>query len=311
MGLTFSVFLKSQVPEFSIGPEAFALLRETYSSAAIRYLDTYGEFVESLAETDIGVTWRMGAGDYPSSGRLKSIVTPAAGRDWVHPDPSGRVSTFHGAFHGKIMGESLLAMILHFNNGLHFQLRNQWESKWERALPFRRRLLNGQRVLILGYGNLGRECAVFLKRLGLEVWGTKRVLPELNGDENVLLFDEGLAKLGGFDHVVSLLPGDESTRGLIGREHFRAMKRSAVFYSLGRGLAIREAELVEALREGEIAGAGLDVFEVEPLAAESSLWSMPNVLLTPHVSACYSDYGRLFVEELISCTLPRILKQRW
>jgi len=82
-----------------------------------------------------------------------------------------------------------------------------------------------------------------------------------------------------------------------------------VFYSLGRGLAIREAELVEALREGEIAGAGLDVFEVEPLAAESSLWSMPNVLLTPHVSACYSDYGRLFVEELVSSTLPMVLER--
>ena len=86
------------------------------------------------------------------------------------------------------------------------------------------------------------------------------------------------------------------------------MKRSAVFYSLGRGLAIREVELVEALREGEIAGAGLDVFEVEPLAADSPLWSMGNVLITPHVSACYSDYGRLFVEELVSNVLPVILE---
>ncbi|MGK0238446.1 MAG: D-2-hydroxyacid dehydrogenase (NADP+) [Candidatus Pelagisphaera sp.] len=308
MDLTFSVFLKSQVPEFSIGPEAFALLKETHPSASIRYLDTQGEFVESLSEIDIGITWRMSADDYPRSGRLKSIVTPAAGRDWVHPDPSGRVSSFHGAFHGKIMGESLLAMILHFNNGLHFQLRNQWSSKWERALPFRRRLLSGQRVLVLGYGNLGRECSVFLKRLGLEVWGTKRVLPGLSGDENLMRFDEVLGRLGDFDHVVSLLPGDESTRGLIGREHFRAMKRSAVFYSLGRGLAIREVELVEALREGEIAGAGLDVFEVEPLAADSPLWSMGNVLITPHVSACYSDYGRLFVEELVSNVLPMILE---
>ena len=308
MDLTFSVFLKSQVPEFSIGPEAFALLKETYPSASIRYFDTQGEFVESLSEIDIGITWRMSADDYPSSGRLKSIVTPAAGRDWVHPDPSGRVSTFHGAFHGKMMGESLLAMILHFNNGLHFQLRNQWSSKWERALPFRRRLLSDQRVLVLGYGNLGRECAVFFKRLGLEVWGTKRVLSGLSGDENLMRFDEVLGRLGDFDHVVSLLPGDESTRGLIGREHFRAMKRSAVFYSLGRGLAIREVELVEALREGEIAGAGLDVFEVEPLAADSPLWSMGNVLITPHVSACYSDYGRLFVEELVSNVLPVILE---
>lgn len=85
------------------------------------------------------------------------------------------------------------------------------------------------------------------------------------------------------------------------------MKRSAVFYSLGRGLATREIELVEALQEGEIAGAGLDVFEVEPLSVDSPLWLLPNVLVTPHTSACYSDYGRLFVEEMVSKTLPKIV----
>ncbi len=307
MGLRFSVFLKSQVPEFSIGPGAFALLKEMHPSVAIRFLDTYDEFIGSLSECDIGITWRMAASDYPPAGHLKAIVTPAAGKDRVRSDPSGRIPTFHGSFHGKIMSESLLAMILHFNNGLHVQLQNQRNSKWERGLPFRRRRLEGQSVLILGYGNLGRECSALLERLGLKVWGTKRSLAGEEGNNNLVQFDDALENLGEFDHVVSLLPGDESTRGLIGREYFQAMKRSAVFYSLGRGLAIREIELVEALQEGEIAGAGLDVFEVEPLSVDSPLWLLPNVLVTPHTSACYSDYGRLFVEEMVSKTLPKMV----
>lgn len=306
MELRFSVFLKSRVPEFSIGAEAFALLKKRYPDVAIRFLDTYDEFVESLSECDVGISWKMLASDYPKAGSLKAIVTPAAGKDWVQSDPNGRVATFHGSFHGKIMGESLLAMILYFNNGLHVQVENQRIAKWERGLPFRRRQLEGQSVLIFGYGNLGRECSVFLERLGLEVWGTKRSLIGENGSANLMRFDDALERLGEFDHVVSLLPGDESTRGLIGREHFQAMKGSAVFYSLGRGLAIREGELVEALREGEIAGAGLDVFEVEPLSVESPLWSLPNVLVTPHTSACYSEYGQLFVEEMVTRMLPEI-----
>ena len=111
MGLTFSVFLKSEVPELSIGPEPFGLLAERYPGAVFRYLDTYEAFVESLSDTDLGITWRMDARDYPASGSLKGIITPAAGKNRVAPDPYGRVGRFFGSFHGKIMGESLLAMI--------------------------------------------------------------------------------------------------------------------------------------------------------------------------------------------------------
>lgn len=162
--------------------------------------------------------------------------------------------------------------------------------------------------MILGYGNLGRACSKRLKALGMEVWGTKRSLSEGEERESLMRFDEALDRIGDFDHVVCFLPGDESARGLIGRNYFRAMKRSAVFYNLGRGSAVREKELVQALDEGEIAGAGLDVFEVEPLPADSELWQAPNVLLTPHASACYTDYTRLFVEELVTKTLPGLFQ---
>jgi phosphoglycerate dehydrogenase-like enzyme len=101
------------------------------------------------------------------------------------------------------------------------------------------------------------------------------------------------------DHVVLLLPGGAETHRFFRREYLSAMKRTAFLYNLGRGTVLAEEDLVWAIENRVLAGAGLDVFEQEPLPASSRLWGFRNVLILPHSSPAYAEYGTLFVEELV------------
>ena len=102
------------------------------------------------------------------------------------------------------------------------------------------------------------------------------------------------------DHVVLLLPGGEATAGFLDGEGLAAVKRGAWLYNFGRGTTIREADLLLALDEGILAGAGLDVTEIEPLPTDSKLWSHPGVFVMPHSSCVYDEYRALHVAELLS-----------
>jgi phosphoglycerate dehydrogenase-like enzyme len=118
----------------------------------------------------------------------------------------------------------------------------------------------------------------------------------------VAQLDEALANA---DHVACILPDEASTRGLFDRRALSRMKPSAYLYNLGRGSAIEESALLEALTTGRIAGAFLDVTELEPLPKDSPLWTAPNLVLTPHASAIYLEYLDLYFEELAH-TLARL-----
>jgi phosphoglycerate dehydrogenase-like enzyme len=101
------------------------------------------------------------------------------------------------------------------------------------------------------------------------------------------------------DHVVLVLPGGQETDELFTSEHFDMMKPGSCLYNLGRGNCYREEDLVRALTNGTLAGAGLDVFREEPLPHSSPLWKLPNVLITPHSSAISSEYLDLYMEEWV------------
>ena len=103
-------------------------------------------------------------------------------------------------------------------------------------------------------------------------------------------FDSLLSRLPEADIVISVLPSTAKTKGLLTLAHFKAMKKTAIFMNFGRGDLVKEAVLVDALKEGEIGHAVLDVFEKEPLPAESELWSLSNVTISPHVSSHSGKY---------------------
>jgi phosphoglycerate dehydrogenase-like enzyme len=162
------------------------------------------------------------------------------------------------------------------------------------------RLVNGSRLVITGLGEIGLETARIARALGMSVSGTKRTVEPVDGIEEVT-GNEGLAGLlASADAVVNTLPGTPYTERLFNREVFAAMKPGTVFVNVGRGTVVDEEALLEALENGQVSYACLDVFAVEPLPQDSPLWNHPKVLVSPHTSALSAAENRLIAERFCS-----------
>ncbi len=293
------IFLRNPIRAFELQLEQLETLRQRYPQHQLVLAGTQPELLQHLADADAALVWRFEAAWYAGAPRLRFVATPAAGRENVPPDPRGRVRIVHGSFHGKIMAESLLAMMLFFSRRLDLAVADQRAHRYQRAQYANTRRLTGQTALIVGYGPLGRECARLLKALGLRVLGVKRNTDVDPAPADAVYPVESLyAVLPEADHVIVTLPGDTGTDHLFSDHAFAAMRPNAGFYSLGRGNAVDEAALMRALRQGRLAHAFLDVFEQEPLPVDSPLWDVPNLALTPHASAINAQYLELWLEEL-------------
>jgi phosphoglycerate dehydrogenase-like enzyme len=203
------------------------------------------------------------------------------------------------ALYGPPVADHALALILALARGLpaysDYQRDSQWHepnvdqpetsgNAWE---------LNGTTVLIIGLGGIGTEIARRAHAFGMRVVGTRssrRDPPPFV--EYVGVPEEAATLAQSADVVISAVPLTPETRGMFDRTFFSGMKRSALFINVGRGETVITTDLVNALADGEIAGAGLDVVDPEPLPPDHSLWRTPNVIVTPHV-AFLSDQARL------------------
>ena len=220
---------------------------------------------------------------------LRWIVGLGAGLEWsLYPEllNSDIIVTSSSGVHAIQMSEHILAMMFMFARRLHLHMRKQVELVWDSQVAVGRVFeLENQTLGVVGMGSVGEALAVKGLGLGMRVIAV-RYRRELGGPPGAKVRGpEGLPKLlRAADHVGLCLPLTDETRGLIGEPELRQMKPTAYIYNVGRGTAINEADLVCALQEGWIAGAGLDVFETEPLPAQSPLWDMENVIITPHVS---------------------------
>jgi phosphoglycerate dehydrogenase-like enzyme len=296
------VNLKNEVDAFSIKPRHLERMREAFTG--IRLVEATGreDFRARLPDAVWLMTWVFRPEWYANAPKLEAVFTPAAGHDWAPPDPSGRVKNFYGHFHGRIMRESLLAMMLYFNRRLAPASENRKKKIWDREIYDGASSLFSQRVLIVGYGAIGRQMAELLKAFGARITGVKRSTAGFEKDssaERVVTLDKLKEELPVADHVVLMLPGGPETDDLFTGEHFDRMKHGSYLYNLGRGNCYREEDLVRALTNGPLAGAGLDVFHEEPLPTSSPLWELPNALITPHASAVSREYMDLFIEEWI------------
>lgn len=179
------------------------------------------------------------------------------------------------------LGEFALAAILYFAKDFRRMLRNQMAGVWEQ---FDVEEIDGQTVGIVGYGDIGEAVAKRVHPMGMTVLALKRHPPE-RLDPLIHRFykpEELLTMLPLCDYIVSSLPLTAETHHLIGEKEFAAMKPTAVIINVGRGPVIDEAALVRALTEKRIKGAGLDVFEQEPLPPGDPMYKLENVLLSPH-----------------------------
>jgi D-2-hydroxyacid dehydrogenase (NADP+) len=157
------VWLENPIAAFSVSPAQVASLTARYSAHTFCAVRNEAEFLAALPDADAALVWRFSSAWYESGVKLVFVATPAAGREKLEPDPSGRVRAVHGHFHGKIMAETLLAAMLYFARRLDVSVADQMAHRYERGAYVGSRRLAGQRALIVGYGPLGRECARLLK----------------------------------------------------------------------------------------------------------------------------------------------------
>lgn len=205
---------------------------------------------------------------------------------------AGRVFTNGKRLSGPTIAEHSIAMLLSIVRGLpaygRAQAQNQWQTDLAQQLRFGE--LQGKTLLVAGLGGIGTEVARRAHGLGMRVIATRnssRSGPEFV--DYVGLADE-LHKLAGEAHVVvNALPLTAKTRGLFDAEFFKQLPPGAIFISVGRGQSTVTADLVTALKSGHLYGAGLDVTDPEPLPADSPLWQMDNVIITPHRSGAGGD----------------------
>jgi phosphoglycerate dehydrogenase-like enzyme len=226
--------------------------------------------------------------------KLKWVHYPYAGVDKaLFPEfvTSDITLTCSRGLHKHQMAEHLFGLMLTFTRRLLTYRSYQMEKKWDTS-PFREtQLLTNSTLGILGVGAIGTEMAKAAKGFGMRVMGLK-MNPSVHVENvDVLLGTKGLPQLlRGSDHVVVVLPLTLETENLITEKEFGLMERKPFFYNLARGPIVNTGDLIEALKRGKIKGAGLDVFEEEPLDKASPLWAMENVIITPHVGGLIPHY---------------------
>jgi phosphoglycerate dehydrogenase-like enzyme len=288
------IYLESSDVLFAFKERDFDMLRKTHRELELIFHNSERSLLDALPDIEYLDTWFFEFEWYEKAGKLKEIFTPAAGKEYVKTHPN--VQVHFGTFHGALMAETTLGLILNFTLRLQ-EFRAQQESKVWQRLPLKS--LCNQTALILGYGSIGRVCGRLLSQYGMQVTGMKRnPLQNQDGDVQLISITELDHHLPQADHIISFLPGDDSTEKFISTERLKLISPNAYLYNLGRGTAIDETALLAALQNGELAGAALDVTVIEPLPAESGLWSNPRVVLLPHTSAYFEEYRTAHVTEV-------------
>jgi phosphoglycerate dehydrogenase-like enzyme len=244
---------------------------------------------------------------------LREVFLKCKDVRWVHSRSAGLDSTLFpelveskvpltngsGVF-SQSLGEFSLAAILYFAKDFRRMLRNQMAGVWEQ---FDVDEISNQTAGIVGYGDIGRAIAKRLKPMGMKVLATKRHPPQA-ADPLIDQFyktEDLNTMLPICDYVVVALPLTAETRHMISDAQFAAMKPSAVIVNVGRGPVIDQASMVRALTEKRIKGAGLDVFEEEPLPAGDPMYKLENVLLSPHCA----DHTRDWLEQAVKFFLEQ------
>jgi phosphoglycerate dehydrogenase-like enzyme len=224
--------------------------------------------------------------------RTAFLANPAV--RWVHSRSAGLDSLLFpeivksavpltngtGVF-SQSLGEFALAVILYFAKGFRRMLRNQEAGRWEK---FDVEEIAGRTVGIVGYGDIGRAVASRVHAMGMKVLALKRHAPAVPDPFVTQFFkpDELAVMLAQCDYVVVAAPLTPETRHMISDSAFATMRPNAVVINIGRGPVIDQKALMRALTDGRIKGAGLDVFEEEPLPSGDPIYKLENVLISPH-----------------------------
>ncbi len=275
-------------------------LERSPAGCELRFIPDSQSLASVAADADVAFVWppRLDwlATEWGWSKRLRWIATSTVGVDWLlFPalvESDIVVTNSAGVFDGA-MAEYALTLVSAICADLHTTIRLQHEHRWVHREITR---LAGRQVLVAGAGGIGRAIASLLTRAGAEVKALGRhgrEDPELGWIAPVSEFS---ALLPAADFVILVLPLTGGTRGLVGADELARMGGDAWLINLGRGALVDEPALIEALQRGAIGGAALDVFTGEPLAAGSPLWTLPNAIVSPHMSGDFRGWERALVD---------------
>lgn len=240
------------------------------------------------------------AAAWPKADKLQWIHAASTGVDaLMFPalvDGPVIVSNASGTFDHAI-AEYVLCTVLMFAKDFPRSIRLQLQHQWQHRSTER---VDGKRVLVVGAGSIGRKIAQMLNAVGMEVHGIARTERAHDPDfVTVRSHAELHAELAHADYVVIAAPLTPQTNGIFDSTAFKAMRSSARLINIGRGPIVNTADLVTALRDGQIAGAGLDVFEQEPLPESHPLWDMDNVIMTAHMAGDAVGWEQALTDQFI------------
>jgi phosphoglycerate dehydrogenase-like enzyme len=272
-----------------------------------KYVMSRDELLASIESAEVLFTFAVSDG----------IISCAHSLKWVHFASAGVEKSLSPALkakkikvtcsrgiHGSTIAEYVMMQILAFSKNLSRALEFQSAHLWRfEELLSGKFDLEGKTVAIVGLGSIGRRIAGLARAFGMRVVGTVSKPRKIRHVDRVFGPSHLNDCIGQADFVILSVPLTERTHHIIDKERLGIMKESAFLVNVGRGKLVDETALIEALRSKRIAGAALDVFEIEPLPSESPLWEMDNVSVTPHYSGMaenlWEKVGRLFCENAI------------
>ncbi len=294
------------ISTFQFSPASLETLREA-ADADVVCITSNDEFLTRLQEADVLCSYWVPENWRTLTKRLRWLQCSAAGVDSLLPTgildaESGITVTTAVGINTIPIGEYVLGSMLMFNRTWSEMVRLQDRHIWPRSVHWYKlggRELAGQTLGIIGLGSIGRRVAQLGRAFGMHVVATRRTVHAGEHDPDVDALYE-MAQLhemlGKSDYVIISVPLTQETDHLIGEAELRAMRPNTYLVNVARGRVLDEQVLIRALKEGWIAGAGLDVTEEEPLPANSPLYTMPNVILTPHISGISVNYDTRLTE---------------
>jgi len=270
-----------------------AKLAEDFPQLLVVQRDSYEGVEEHLRNAEVIFTISLRPEQFALARKLRWIHAPtAAVHQLLFPEivDSGVLVTNSSEVHGPVVAEHVMALIFALGKkipqAVRFQLRGEWgqEGMWTEGVPPRE--IAGSTLGLIGVGSIGRRVAQMASALGMRVIAVREHVEKgkPGGVDAVFApsaMDEVLKQS---DYVVVAAPLLAETQGLMNAQRISVMKTSACLINVGRGPQVDNAALVEALRSHRIAGAALDVFDREPLPADSPLWKAENLLITPHTA---------------------------
>ncbi|WP_404451471.1 D-2-hydroxyacid dehydrogenase [Virgibacillus necropolis] len=268
-------------------------LKQQFSKQSFIFCDNMVEAEHHLASAEVLVTYGEDLTEVliGTAERLKWIMVLSAGMDrmpFTAINKKGILVTNARGIHKVPMAEFAISSIMQVSRQTKQLFKNEENHKWDRSV--RMQEITGKTMLVAGTGAIGQEVARLAKAFRMKTYGVSRSGKQLEFfDENVTP-DEMKRLLPEMDYVVSVLPSTPETKDFFTEEHFKVLPDHAIFLNMGRGSAVSNEVLFNAIQSNEIAHAILDVVEEEPLPLDHPFWDMENVTITPHLSGISPHY---------------------